>query len=107
MLKTLLTLSLCLTMFSSHAGRFWTSYLDNWHLYLNNGVAYVSSSSFPEQCKHGRAQINFSDSEYVKAMWSYTLAASKTGEKLRVVLDFDQNAAADSIDCIIFSVDAS
>lgn len=100
---------LLLSIFSSSvfATRFWTTELDNWHLTLNNGVAYVTSATFPEQCKYNRAQINFSDDNYVKALWSYILAASKTGEKLSVVLDHDRNAAADTVTCVILSANAA
>lgn len=99
-------LLLSLTSSISYAERFWTNDLVSWHLNLNNGVGYVTSSSFPDECKHNRAQINFSDDNYFKAIWSYLLAASKTGEKLRVVLDHDRSAVADTITCVILSADA-
>ena len=105
-MKEIITfLFLSLIANSAFAGRFWTGHMDDWHLQLNNGVAYVSSTSFPEQCTYNRAQINFSNDEYVKALWSYILAASKTKEKLSVVLDHDQGAPANSITCVILSAD--
>lgn len=92
---------------SAFAGRFWTSDLVDWHYYLNNGVGYVSSASFPAECTYNRAQINFSADEYMKAISAYVLAASKTGDKLTVVLDHDQSAADDSITCVILSANAT
>jgi len=107
MFRLVIGLSLILIASNSYAGRFWTGDLEGWHLNLNNGVAYVTSVSFPDECTYNRAQINFSEDNYVKAIWSYILAASKTGEKLRVVLDHDQGAAPDTITCVILSADAT
>jgi hypothetical protein len=93
---------------SSLAERFWTVDLVDWHYYLNNGAGYVSSQSFPEQCAYNRAQINFDpNSEYMKNIAAYILAASKTGEKLKVVLDHDRSAPADSVVCVILSANAT
>lgn len=88
---------------SSFAERFWTGNLESWRLQLNNGVAYVSSTSFPSECKYNRAQLNFTDNDYTRALWSYILAASKTGEALEVVLDHDRGAQADTVTCAIHS----
>lgn len=96
---------------TSFASRFWTGDLEGWTFYLNNGVAYVSSSSFPAECTYDRAQINFPSEpydafdEYMKGIFAYILAASKTGDKLKVVLDHDRSAPADSITCVILSAD--
>jgi len=107
MSKYLLAIFLSIVSLSTHAQRFWTQDLGEWHLSLNNGVAYINSPNFPDECKYDRAQINFSNDEYVKALWSYVLAASKTKEKLKVVLDHDQSAGADTIVCVILSADAT
>lgn len=93
---------------SVHAERFWTNTLEGWIYYLNNGVGYISSTSFPNECTYNRAQINFnSEDEYMKNIAAYVLAASKTGEKLAVVLDHDRSASADSITCVVLSAKAS
>jgi hypothetical protein len=90
------------------AERFWTENLVGWHYYLNNGVGYVTSTSFPDECSYNRAQINFHpDDEYIKNIAAYILAASKTGENLKVVLDHNRSASADSITCIILSANAT
>lgn len=91
--------------FNAVSERFWTSELTNWKYFLNNGVGYVQSSEFPTECAYDRAQINFSStSEYMKNIAAYILAASKTGESIRVVLDHDTNAPDDTITCVILSV---
>lgn len=107
MTKVFPILLLCLITSISYADRFWTANLNNWHLFLNNGVGYVTSSSLPDTCSHNRAQINFTDDNYAKAIWAYILAASKTGEELSIVLDHDQTAPADTITCIVLSANAS
>lgn len=106
MKKVIIGLALLISL-PSQAARFWTGDLQDWQLSLNNGVAYVTSPSLPTECKYSRAQLEFSDSEYNKAMWSYLLAASKTNEKLKVVLDHDQNAAAGTVTCVIHSASAT
>lgn len=106
MYKIFAILMLSLITSTSFAGRFWTGELAGWTLYLNNGVAYVMSGSMPSECSYDRAQLNFSDDPYNKALWSYLLAASKTGDKLLVVLDHDQGAAVDSVTCVIHSAKA-
>ncbi len=105
--KILITFILVFLSASSFAGRFWTGDLVGWHFYLNNGVGYVSSASFPDECTYNRAQINFSSDEYMKMIAAYILAASKTGEKLTVVLDHDQSSSADTVTCVILSANAT
>ncbi|MCP4490419.1 MAG: hypothetical protein GY820_24330 [Gammaproteobacteria bacterium] len=99
---------LCLFSTVSFAERFWTVDLVDWYYYLNNGVGYVTSQSFPDECTYNRAQINFSSSdEYMRNIAAYILASSKTGEKLRVVLDHDRSSSIDSIACVVLSARAS
>ena len=43
----------------------------------------------------------------MKHIAAYILAVSKTGEKLKVVLDHAQAAATDSIVCVIVSANAT
>jgi hypothetical protein len=107
-LKTCTFSTICLISTATFADRFWTQDLVDWHYYLNNGVGYVTSTSFPDECSYSRAQINFSsDDEYMKNIAAYILAASKTGEKLKVVLDHDRGASTDSIVCVILSANAT
>ena len=103
MLRVVLIVLLSFFAASSYATRFWTTDLTDWTLHLNNSAAYVTSSSLPEQCKFGRAQIEFSTNLYDQAIWQYVLAASKSVDNLRVVLDHDQNATAQSITCVVLS----
>jgi hypothetical protein len=107
MKKIALLISLSLLSVSASASRFWTNDLVDWKLYLNNGVVYVQSTAFPEECTYDRAQIKLSSDEYVKALWTYILAASKTNEKLTVVLDHDRNLGPDTVTCVILSAQAT
>jgi hypothetical protein len=103
MKKVIAFLTLSLLSTSVFATRFWTNDLTDWQVYLNNGVVYVSSPAFPDQCTYDRAQIKLSSDEYVKALWTYILAASKTNEKLSVVLDHDRNSGPNTVTCVILS----
>ena len=106
--KTFIFSIICLISAAASADRFWTQDLVDWHYYLNNGVGYVTSGSFPDECSYNRAQINFSsDDEYMRNIAAYILAASKTGEKLTVVLDHNRSATTDSIVCVILSANAT
>jgi len=106
--KLISTLILTFLAQNANAQRFWTQDLEGWHLYLNNGVAYVHSVSFPKECTYDRAQLNFNNSnKYYDALWAYLLAASKTGEKLKVVLDHDRSSEEDTVTCVILSAEAT
>ncbi len=111
--KILALILLSIFSVSSFAGRFWTGDLGSWTLYLNNNVAYVTSTAFPDECTYNRAQINFPSEpfdaydEYMKGIFAYILAASKTGESLKVVLDHDQGSSADTVTCVILSAQSS
>ncbi|ACA85774.1 hypothetical protein [Shewanella woodyi] len=73
---------------SIDAKRYWPSTtLTDWSLYLNNGVAYISSPQFPEHCLHSRGQINMSGTEFDKAQYAYALSAKARGKSLRYVID--------------------
>ncbi|WP_064791909.1 hypothetical protein [Shewanella woodyi] len=73
---------------SADASRYWPSTtLTDWSLYLNNGVAYISSPQFPEHCLHSRGQINMSGTEFDKAQYAYALSAKARGKSLRYVID--------------------
>lgn len=96
-----------LVVFSFHASatRFWTVFMDDWHLQLNNRKIYVESSMLPDECVYDRAELTLDGTDYNNALWAYILAASKTGEKLRVVLDHDMNAEPDTVVCVLLSAD--
>lgn len=81
---------------SLSAKRYWPSELVNWNLYLNNGVAYISSSQFAEHCSYSRGQINMDGTEFNKAQYAYALSAKAKDKKLRYVVD-----SSDQTTCII------
>ncbi|MEC4729039.1 hypothetical protein HWQ46_26355 [Shewanella sp. D64] len=76
---------------NTDAKRNWPSQaLTSWSLSLNNGVAYISSSQFPEHCRYSRGQINMSGTEFDKAQYAYALSAKARGKSLRYVIDNTQ-----------------
>ena len=80
----------------ANAKRDWaTQKLTNWDLYLNNGVAYISSPQFAAHCSYKRGHINISGAEYDKALYSYALSAKARGKKLSYVVDSTHT------DCVI------
>ncbi len=84
-LAVLLLLTLPLT---TEAKRYWPSQtLTSWSLFLNNGVAYISSPQFPDHCSYSRGQINMSGTEFDKAQYAYALSAKAKGKNLRYVID--------------------
>jgi len=101
--KLLLAVNFLVLSSVAIADRFWTDELQDWRLYFNNGVVYVTSTSFPEQCNHNRAQMSIDGDAYKNAMFSYILAASKSGDKLKVVLDIDRSQGPDTYTCVLLS----
>lgn len=84
LLLILYLISIC----SVEAKRYWPSQtLTVWSLSLNNGVAYISSSQFPEHCRYSRGQINMSGTEFDRALYAYALSAKARGKSLRYVID--------------------
>lgn len=80
----------CLFAISStaEAKRYWPSQtLTTWSLYLNNGVAYISSPQFPKHCRYSRGQINMSGKEFDRALYAYALSAKAKGKSLSYVID--------------------
>ena len=76
---------------NAYAERYWPSVtLTNWKVYLNNGVAYITSSQFPGHCSHNRGQINMNGTEFNKAMYAYALSAKARSKNLRYVIDRTQ-----------------
>ena len=75
---------------SGFAGRYWPEKLNDWHIYLNNGVAYIRSPDMAEHCTYDRAQINMTGTEFDKALYAYALSAFAKGKKLEYVVDSDQ-----------------
>lgn len=88
-LKILLLLTLLVAQ-TSAATRYWPGTLNNWKVYLNNGVAYITSSEIADHCTYDRAQINMSGTEFDKALYAYALAAQAKGKKLDYVVDDTQ-----------------
>jgi hypothetical protein len=86
---SLLLVLVCLVLsYGADAKRYWPSTtLTDWSLYLNNGVAYISSPQFPEHCRHSRGQINMSGTEFDKAQYAFALSAKAKGKSLRYVID--------------------
>lgn len=72
---------------SLSAKRYWPSELIDWSLYLNNGVAYISSPQFAKHCSYSRGQINMDGTEFNKAQYAYALAAKAKEKKLKYVVD--------------------
>lgn len=92
--KLVIGLALCILLIASNsfASIFWTATLQNWTIYVNNSVVYVSASNMPSNCSYQRAQINTSaDFPYSqqnnKDLYAYILSASITGKSLSVVVD--------------------
>ncbi len=56
-------------------------------MYLNNGVAYISSPQFAEHCSYSRGQINMDGTEFNKAQYAYALSAKAKDKKLKYVVD--------------------
>ena len=77
---------------SAFAGRYWPAdTLVTWELYLNNGVAYISSPKFASHCNHDRGQINMDGTEFNKAQYAYAMSAKARGKNLRYVVDSTQS----------------
>lgn len=79
---------------NSFAGIFWTAPLQNWNIYVNNGVIYVSATNMPANCSYQRAQIdttsNFPLSQQNnKDLYAYILSSSLTSKPLTIVVDSD------------------
>lgn len=94
-MKKLFMVTIIFTLLSSHqavAKRYWPSeVLSDWTLYLNNGVAYISSPQFAKHCNYSRGQINMDGTEFNKAQYSYALSAKARGKKLKYVVDDQQS----------------
>lgn len=79
---------ICLYATSAFAGRYWPAdTLVTWNLYLNNGVAYISSPQFVSHCNHDRGQINMDGTEFNKALYAYAMSAKARGKKLTYVVN--------------------
>ncbi|WP_072682469.1 hypothetical protein [Arcobacter sp. LA11] len=77
---------------NAFAVRYWPpTVLTDWNLYLNNGVAYISSPQIPGHCSYSRAQINMDGTEFNKAQYSYAMSAKARNKKLRYVIDNAQS----------------
>lgn len=74
---------------SLSAKRYWLSELINRSLYLNNGVAYISSPQLAEHCSYSRGQINMDGTEFNKTQYAYALSSKAKDKKLKYVVDSD------------------
>lgn len=78
---------------ASNAGRYWPEeVLTEWELFLNNGVAYISSPQFVSHCLYSRGQINMTGTEFDRAQYAYAMSAKARGKKLRYVVDNTQTS---------------
>tara|TARA_R110001583_G_scaffold103368_1_gene250571 strand:+ start:1124 stop:1441 length:318 start_codon:yes stop_codon:yes gene_type:complete len=76
---------------NANAGRYWPeTTLTSWELYLNNGVAYISSSQFADHCSDDRGQIDIDSTEFSKSLYAYAMSAKARGKNLKYVVDSTQ-----------------
>jgi len=82
-----LGMMVCLPAFAARA---WTASLVNWRLTMDNGVAYVNSSTL-STCANQRAQIDTSATIYTptnqRDLFAFVLAQSLAGNTLSIVTD--------------------
>lgn len=84
----------------------WTAPLQNWNIYVNNSVVYVSANNMPANCSYQRAQINTSSNfpysqHNNKDLYAYILSASLANKSLTIVVE--DNAP----DCTIYGANAN
>lgn len=92
LLKTMtigmLVSALCFSSSMAHANRYWPAQtLVDWHVSLNNGVAYITSPQFASHCSYSRGLIAMDGTEFNKAQYAYAIAAKARGKNLRYVVD--------------------
>ncbi|MDM8567927.1 hypothetical protein QUF50_00135 [Thiotrichales bacterium HSG1] len=81
----------CLIPLPTFATSYWTPMLQNWNLYLDNGVAYVNAYNMPSHCIHRRAEIEITtDDKYQNFLFDFTLAMYQLRRQLKIVIDNDQ-----------------
>lgn len=80
---------------TASAEAYWSPALDNWILYLDNGVVYVGASNMPAHCANSRAQIEPSSqiytATYERDLYAYVMAAYAAGKPLALVLHDDES----------------
>ena len=82
---------------NAFAGRYWTDNLQDWNLYVNNGVIYLAATNMPSHCSYSRAQIDTNSSnggfsqQNNKDLYAYLLTASIAGKSMRIVVSSDQS----------------
>lgn len=89
MIQFVAIFNLAIALFSTPAfgKRYWPPVLSSWNLYLNNGVAYITSPQFAPHCSYSRGQINMDGTEFNKAQYAFAVAAKAKNKKLEYVVD--------------------
>jgi len=86
-------IGLTLYVSDAFAERYWTEYLIDWRVMINNGVVYITAPNMPTHCAYSRAQISTASStvgfsqQNNKDLYAYVLSASILEKKLRIVVD--------------------
>lgn len=77
---------------AAFATKVWVGPLANWSLYLDNGVAYVLSTSIPSNCSYSRAQIAtgaplLGSATYARDLYAFVLASYEASKSLNIVIE--------------------
>ena len=88
--------------FGANAGKTWTDKLEDWSIYIDNGVVYIHSGSMPAGCSHDRAQIDTSSTikseTNQRDIYSFALMSYASGKDLYIVTDESESP------CFVYGV---